>query len=421
MRHFPPASPPISPRDLDLRHTVAVLLAGGQGSRLHELTQAEAKPAVHFTPHHRIVDFTMANVVASGLTRMLVATQFQPGTLTRHLMAQWQPAFDATGLVLRDGRQVAGPAGYRGTADALRANIAALDQMQAREVVVLAGDHIYRMDYRPMIAAHRARGAEVTVAALPVPLAEASGFGIFGLDEAGAIAGFQEKPAVPTPMATDPGMALASMGIYVFSWRWLRNLLLQCPQMHDFGHDVLPLAVARGEAAVHVWQEASGVTPYWRDVGTLDAYRLAALDFAGRVTPCRRPLVPGLARRIPPDLAVMRSRFTGALDTGGMRILSPVLHAENPAKWAVLDRSVLLPGARVSPGVRLTNCIVAAGTSLPEGLEVGEDAEEDARWFRVTPGGTTLITTAMLARRAAKRGSGLSWRRAAAQMLRLQA
>lgn len=414
-------TPSSSSAPLDLTHTVAFLLAGGQGSRLHELTQAEAKPAVHFTGQHRIVDFTMANAVCSGLTRMLVATQFQPGTLTRHLNAVWLPAFPDAGLVMRDARHVAGPEGYRGTADALRANIAALDAMAAREVVVLAADHIYRMDYTAMIAAHRASGAKVTVAALPVPLAEAQGFGVISVGPSGAIARFHEKPKQPEPMPGAAHLALASMGIYVFSWRWLRALLLKSPEILDFGHDVLPLAVAQGVAGVHVWHETEGRTPYWRDVGTLDAYREATLDFAGRDTPCKRPMVPGLTRRIPPDAAVMRSRFMAEMTTGGLRILSPVLHTQNPAKWAMLDRSVLMPGARVSPGVRLTNCIVAPGTSLPEGLEVGENPAEDARWFRVTPGGTTLITTAMLARRAAKRGSGFSLRRAAAHVLGLQA
>lgn len=401
---------------VDLSHTVAFLLAGGQGTRLHELTQNECKPALHFGGAHRIVDFTMANAVTSGLRRMLVATQFQPGTLSRHLNAVWLPAFPGAGLVLRDGRQVAGPDGYGGTADAVRANIAALDAMDAREVVVLAGDHIYQMDYRPLIAAHRASSAQMTLAALPVPVAEAGGFGIVTANADGLIARFSEKPAQPEPMPGDAAQTLASMGIYVVTWRWLRALLLRDPTMTDFGHDVVPVAVAEGVAGVHVWRGPRGTLPYWRDVGTLDAYRMAALDFAGRDAPCDRPLVPQVTTRIPPDVAVSRSRFAAELRTGGMRILTPLLRARDPARWAVLDRSVLMPGVRVSPGVRLTNCIVAPGTVLPDGLVVGEAAAEDRRWFRVTEGGTTLITTAMIVRRAARRSTVFSRRHSAAQM-----
>lgn len=417
---MPPVSSSASPQ-IDLSKTVAFLLAGGQGARLHELTQAECKPALHFGRMHRIVDFTVANVVASGVTRMLVATQYQPGTLSRHLNTVWLPAFPEAGLVLREARHVVGAAGYAGTADALRANIAALDAMEAREVLVLAGDHIYQMDYTPMIAAHRASGAKVTVAALPVPVAEASGFGIITPGLSGGIAAFHEKPARPAEMRNEPGLSLASMGVYVFSWRWLRALLTQQVTMHDFGHDVLPHAVALGLAGVFVWRDARGQTPYWRDVGTLDAFRLASLDFSDRVTPCARPLPPGLTRRIAPDVTMLRSRFGAELNTGGIRILSPVLRADDPARWAVLDRSVLMPGARVSPGVRLTDCVVAPATALPDGLVVGEDPEEDARWFRVTPNGTTLITTAMIARRAARRRTSFSMRDLAAQAFGLRA
>lgn len=405
----------------DLTHTVAFLLAGGQGTRLHELTRTECKPALHFGGMHRVVDFAMANAVSSGLRRMLVATQHQPGTLTRHLNAVWLPTFPDGGLVLRDARQAAAADGYAGTADAVRANIAALDAMDAREVIVLAADHIYQMDYALLIAAHRASGAKMTVAALPVPLEKAHGFGIISVERSGGIPAFDQKPAQPQAMPGRPDQALASMGIYVFSWHWLRSLLLQSPELKDFGHDVLPHAVSHGLAGAFIWQDANGQAPYWRDVGTLDAYRLAALDFDGRNTPCARPVVRGLIPRIPPDVTALRSRFIAELHTGGMRILSPLIRGNEPGRWAMLDQSVLMPGARVSPGVRLTNCIVAPGTALPDGMVVGQDPVEDARWFRVTSAGTTLITTSMLARRSAKRRSVFSFGKVAAQALGLRA
>lgn len=392
-----PVPTPPSP---DLSRTVAVLLAGGQGSRLHELTRAECKPAVHFTAGHRIVDFTLANAVRSGLTQMVVATQYCPGTLTRHLTSVWGPAFRDGRLILRDGHAVAGPAGYRGTADALRANAATFDALNAREVVVLAGDHVYAMDYRPMIAAHRASGAEVTVAALPVPLAQARNFGVIVTDPAGRIAGFAEKPLSPTPHPADPDHALASMGIYVMNWPWLRSLLIGNPAMTDFGHDVMPLAAAAGVAQACVMPPGRpGEDPYWRDVGTLDAYRRAVLEFGQRPAPLPRPLVPGIVPRLLPDVALAASRFATQAAFGGLRLCMPLLGAADRRRWTVLDETVLMPGARVAPGVRLTRCIVAPGTAIPEGLVIGEDRDEDARWFRVTDAGTTLITTAMLARR----------------------
>jgi len=408
------------PPAVDLTHTVAFLLAGGQGTRMHELTQNECKPALHFGGMHRIVDFSVANVVTSGIGRMLVATQYQPGTLTRHLNAVWLPAFPDAGLVLRDGRHVAGRHGYRGTADALRANIAALDALGAREIVVLAADHVYRMDYAPLVAHHRALGSKVTVAALPLALTEAQGMGSVTVGAAGTLAGYEDAAVDPRPLPDDPARAMASLGVYVISWRWMRSLLMRQAGMSDVARDVLPFAVREGVAGLHVWKHGADRSPYWRRVSTLDAYRLASLDFAGPDTPSPRPVVPGLASRIPPDVSVLRSRFGAELNTGGIRILSPLLRASDPSRWAMLDRSVLLPGARVSPGVRLTNCLVAPGTALPDGLVVGEDREEDARWFRVTPDGTTLITSAMLARRAARRAASvLSFLKGASQALRL--
>lgn len=391
----------------DLSHTVAVLLAGGRGTRLHELTRAECKPAVHFTTGHRIADFTMANAARSGLSRMVVATQHCPGTLLRHLAAVWAGAFAPGGLILRDGHAVAGQRGYRGTADALRANIDLFDAMGAREVVVLAGDHVYAMDYAPMVAAHRAAGAEVTVATLAVPLAAARDFGVIATGDGGRITGFAEKPKSPVAQPGHPGHALASMGIYVASWPWLRALLRGDAGLADLGHDVMPLAAAAGQAVAYAMPPGeNGEPPYWRDVGTLDAYRQAVLEFGQRPPHVPRPLVPGVVPRLLPDVAVAASRFSAQRAFGGLRLCVPRLGAGDRRRWTVLDETILMPGARVAPGVRLARCIVAPGTAIPDGLVAGEDRAEDARWFRVTEAGTTLITTAMLARRHALRGSG---------------
>ncbi len=391
----------------DLIRTLGVLLAGGRGSRLHELTRAECKPALHFAGGHRIADFSVANALRSGLSGMLVATQYMPGTLSRHLTQVWGPSFRGHGLILRNGAEVVPGEGYAGTAAAVAANADLIDALGADEVVILSGDHVYGMDYRPLIAHHRATGAGITVAALPVPVSEARGFGVIAA-RGDRIAGFAEKPAHPEALPDDGGRALASLGIYVARWDWLRAML-RAGRLTDFGNDVLPQAVARGEAAVWRWDGADGA-PYWRDVGTLDAFRACWLDMAATPRPVPRPVAPDAAPPVPPAPNTGTTRFAGRLGGGGVQLLAPRLRAADPSRWAVLDGTVLMPGSRVAPGVRLTDVIVAPGTPIPEGLVVGEDADEDARWFRRTAGGTTLVTTQMLARRAAERRPALSLR-----------
>ncbi len=389
----------------DMSGVVAVLLAGGRGTRLRELTDREAKPAVFFAGQHRIIDFTMANAVRSGIGRMIVATQYRPDTLNRHIPGRWGSAFARGALTLRDGRCVTGrDGGYAGTADAVFTNAAELDAADARDVVVLAGDHVYDMDYSAMVAAHRASGAMATVAASSVPVGAASAFGVIDADLSGRITGFLEKPKLAPGMPDDPFRALVSMGIYVFNWPWLRAVLeadaRDASSDHDFGRDVIPQAVAGGVASV--WrQESDGTDAYWRDVGTLDAYRLAQLDFQNGVPPCLLPGSGETARisALPTDML----QFGFALTTGGLSLCAPRHRPDAAARWSVLSESVIMPGARLGTGVRLSRAIVAPGTTVPAGLVVGEDPDEDTRWFRRTDEGTVLITTSMLARRGVLR------------------
>lgn len=357
---------------------VTVLLAGGKGSRLHELTRAECKPAIPFAGPRRIVDFVMANTVRSGLDRMVVATQFAPATLTRHLWEHWAMSFDCgEGLMVRHGPSIAGHEGYLGTADAVTRNIALIDSMNPRDVLVLAADHIYGMDYAPMLDAHRASGAAVTVATHIVPRAGATDFGIFVSDASGRATSFLEKPADPPGLPDDPARALASMGIYAFRWDWLRDKLRRdardAASSHDFGHDILPPAVSAGDALVWRFTTPFG-KPYWRDVGTLDAFRVTQLDFQQPTPPCLLPetAMPG-----------------------------PGPQARPTRNEGLLSDSVLMPGASVGRGARLHRTIVAPDTHIPGGMVIGEDRDEDARWFRRTPDGTVLVTAAMLARREA--------------------
>ena len=377
----------------DLSDVVAVVLAGGQGTRLFELTSRECKPALPFARFHKIVDFTLASLLRSGVSRVILGTQYRPETLTSHVRDVWSGAWE-TGVAVLSGQEAAPGRGYAGTADVLRANADKLDAMGAREVLVVAADHIYSMDYRHFVTAHRESGAPLTLAAMPVPRAEASRFGVVTEGPGKRIAGFAEKPERPAAMVGDREKSLASLGIYVIDWAWLRDVLRD-PNVLDFGEDVIPLAVGRGNAAVWRWDG------YWRDVGTLDGLRESWLDFEASPPPCQRPFVPGMKVTLPTGLSP-REPFQASVNLGGLRLMSPLIGSGDPARWTALDRTILMPGARVAPGVRLTNVIVAPGTVVPHGMQIGEDPEEDRRWFRVS-GDTTLVTSAMLARRGALR------------------
>lgn len=371
--------------------TVAVVLAGGKGTRLFELTELECKPALPFARFHRVVDFTMAALVRSRVGTAIIATQYKPATLSAHLERYWSPFFPHGGLRIVDGSDAVPGGGYDGTADVLRANAHRLDGAGARDVLVVSADHVYDMDYRTFIAAHRAGGAAITIAGMPVPKSEASRFGVIEEGDSGRIAGFTEKPASPATLADDPAQALASLGIYVIDWPWLRSVLTD-PGMIDFGEDVIPMAVLRGDAAVWRWRG------YWRDVGTLDGLRESWLDFDGPAAPCRRPFPPGGFRPAPVHMLADGKGLAHAA-LGGIRRLSPLRGGSLANRNMALDRSVVMPGAFLGAGSRLRNVIVGSGVVVPDDLVIGEDPETDARWFRIA-GDTTLVTRAMMARRA---------------------
>jgi len=300
----------------------------------------------------------LENVRLSGFERLVIATQYRARTLEAPLN-HWASRF-AGGLERRDGRTLGGPEGYRGTADAVRANIGLIDALGVRHLLILAADHVYEMGYGGLIAAHIESGARATVAALAVPRAEGRGFGVFATNGAGRVTDFAEKPQDPRPIPDQPDKCLASMGLYVMDWAWLRALLLANPAAMDFGHDVLPAAQRAG--GLHLYSASDRDAPdgrlHWRDVGTLDAYREAALDHHARL----------------------------------MRALSAGRAPHRPAPCT----NVLLPGAWVSTGAALRNCIVAGDAAIPPWLRVGWDRSRDARLFRVADGGTVLITKQML-------------------------
>ncbi len=316
------------------------------------------KPALPFVRGARIVDFTLANLVSSSFRSAFVATQYCARPLERHLKAGWSDRLD---LCLRHAPTITGrPEGSRGTADAVRMLRDEIDAIAPRALLVLAADHIYAMDYGPMIAAHRETGATLTVAADMVPRLDATGFGILDADGGGRVSRFVEKPDHPPGSTEDPSRSLASMGLYVIDWPWLRAYLDANPEALDFGHHILPDAVAEGRSFVHV--PARSGRFYWRDVGTLDALRSAALDCMGPKPPL--PL--------------------------------PRPHSRGLATEGILD-SLVMDGAMVSRGALLSKCVVAPGAVVPFGSEIGVDPVWDGSNFRRTAAGTVLVTAEMLA------------------------
>lgn len=341
------------PDALNLSRTLAVLLAGGEGRRLHELGAMEAKPALPFAGR-RLVDFAVAAAVGAGLTRMVVALQHRPATLGRHLPELWGGEIE---MLPRDGHRLGG---FSGTAEALARCLAASGGPAPREVLVLPADQVHALDLRALLAAHREAGAPVTLA---------------------------EPPSTGPNEIQGPCVFDAD-----FLGQALRRDAEDAASTRDLWNDLLPRAAGRGEVAT--WQCPEGT--YWRDVDTLDEFREASLDFLRGPPPC--PLPPGDAAG-----PLEEDRQAIAIAAGGLTLTAPRFGARTPGRWTLLEDTVVMPGARVAPGARLSRAIVAPGAIVPAGLAVGDDPGEDARWFRVTPQGTTLITAPMLAARAAER------------------
>jgi glucose-1-phosphate adenylyltransferase len=409
---------------------VAFVLAGGRGSRLKELTDKRAKPAVYFGGKVRIIDFALSNALNSGIRKMAIATQYKAHSLIRHVQRGWN-FFRAERNeyldVLPASQRIDEQSWYMGTADAVRQNIDIIDSYDIDYIIILAGDHIYKMDYEIMLHHHVANDADVTVGCLTVPVSEATAFGVMDIDASGRITSFLEKPKHPPHMPGDPDHALASMGIYVFDWAFLRDLLLRdaadSNSSHDFGNDIIPEIVKNGKAVAHKFSDScvrSGLETeaYWRDVGTIDAYWQAHIDLTD--------FVPKLdiydqtwpiwtyAEIVPPAKfihdeegrrgAAISSLISGDVIISGSVVKNSLISTGSRLhSYSAVTTSVLLPYAVVNRNARLTNCVLDRGVQIPAGLVVGEDPEEDAKWFRVTEGGVTLITQDMLDVRAASR------------------
>ncbi len=404
---------------------MAFVLAGGRGSRLKELTDNRAKPAVYFGGKTRIVDFALSNALNSGIRKMAIATQYKAHSLIRHCQRGWgflRAERNEYLDILPASQRNDNEKWYLGTADAVTQNIDIIDSYEVDFIVVLAGDHIYKMDYEIMLQQHLDTGADVTIGCLTVPLQEATAFGVMHTDATGRITDFLEKPKVPPCIPGDPDHALASMGIYVFRWDFLRELLLRDQQdsnsSHDFGHDIIPQVVQQGKAMAHRFEEScvtSGLEtePYWRDVGTIDAFWQANIDLTNFTPPLDLydtswPIWT-YAESVPPAKFIhndadrrgtaISSLVSGGCIISGSEITESLLFTGvRTHSYASLNGVVALPYVEVNRNAKLTRCVIDRGVVIPEGLVVGEDPEFDAKWFSRTEQGTVLITKSMISK-----------------------
>jgi glucose-1-phosphate adenylyltransferase len=397
------------------RNTYAVVLAGGRGSRLKELTDWRCKPAVPFGGKYRIIDFTLSNCINSGVRRVGIATQYKAQSLIRHLQRGWSFLDGRIGehIDILPAQQQVAESWYRGTADAVYQNLNVLRRDGCDHVLVLSGDHIYKMDYAKLLDEHVARGADATVVCVEVPLVEASAFGVISVDDSGRVSAFEEKPAAPRAAPGTPGRALASMGVYVFNAPFLYEQVVRDADdrrsSHDFGKDVVPHIVARYQVFAHRFA-ASCVDmprgePYWRDVGTLDAYWEANMELA-KVTPDlnlydRDWPVWTYQEQLPPAKFVfdsdgrrgtaLDSMVSGGCIVSGATVRRSVLFSNvRVHDGALVEDCVVLPDVVVGPGVQLRRAIVDRHVHLDATML------DDARRFRVTDKGLTLITPEML-------------------------
>ncbi len=411
------ATPPYS------RQAMAYVLAGGRGSRLMELTDRRAKPAVYFGGKSRIIDFALSNALNSGIRRIAVATQYKAHSLIRHLQRGWnffRPERNESFDILPASQRVSETMWYLGTADAVYQNIDIIESYAPQYMVILAGDHIYKMDYEKMLQQHVESGADVTVGCLEAPLEEAKGFGVMHVDENDRILSFLEKPKDPPPMPGKPDVALCSMGIYVFETKFLIEELKRDAadpnSSHDFGKDMIPYIVKNGSAVAHAFARSCVVSSeeahiYWRDVGTVDAYWAANIDLTdvvpdldlydrawpiwtyGEITPPAKFVHDVDGRR---GAAVSSLVSGGCIVSGASISRSLVFTGGRVHSFSRIHEAVILPYVRIGRNVRLNKVVVDAEVRIPDGLVVGEDPELDAKRFRRTEGGVTLITQPMI-------------------------
>ncbi len=410
----------------DHRHlaqeAMAFVLAGGRGSRLLELTDVRAKPAVYFGGKTRIIDFALSNALNSGIRRIGVATQYKAHSLIRHLTQAWtflrkerNEGFD----ILPASQRIDEDSWYQGTADAVYQNIDIIEGYAPKYIVILAGDHIYKMDYEVMLWQHVSTGADITLGCIEVPRMEATGFGVMHVDKDDRIIDFIEKPADPPAMPDNPDMALASMGIYVFETTRLLDILREDAanphSSHDFGKDIVPNLVKNGKAIAHRFTQScvtnNEKAHYWRDVGTVDAYWEANIDLTATVPELNLydqnwPIwtyneITAPAKFVH-DEPGRRGEAISSMVSGNCIISGASLHSSllftgvKVRSFSTISHSVILPQVIVGHHVRLSNVVVDRGVMIPDGMVIGEDPELDAKRFRRTDKGICLVTQNMI-------------------------
>ncbi len=398
--------------------TIALVLAGGRGSRLKALTDWRAKPAVPFAGKFRIIDFPLSNCINSGIRRISVLTQYKSHSLQRHLQRGWSFLSGQFGefVEVLSAQQRRGEGWYAGTADAVYQNLDILRTYESKYVLILAGDHIYKMDYGKMIAYHVEKEADMTVGCIKVPLDEAKAFGVMSVNDDYEIFEFTEKPEHPKPAPGYTDLALASMGIYVFSTDYLRRRLLEDAAdpftSHDFGKDIIPKGIGKDRIFAFPFVDANtGAPGYWRDVGTIDAYWEANMDLTS--------LEPELnlydsnwpiwtqQEQLPPakfafddddrrGMAVDSLVSGGCLITGSLIRRSLLFSGVRVHSYSHIEDSVILPEVEIRRNCRLKRCVIDKKACIPEGTVIGEDPEEDARRFYRSEGGVVLVTPDML-------------------------
>ena len=402
------------------RDTLALILAGGQGSRLYELTRWRAKPGLYFGGKFRIIDFPLSNCLNSGVRRMGVLTQYKAHSLIRHLVQGWSwfQASQREFVEILPASQRVGGEWYRGTADAVYQNLDIIRTHAPRYVLILSGDHIYKMDYGPFLAAHAAEEADMTICCLEVPIEEAAGqFGVMTVDETGRIIGFDEKPEKPNPVPGKPGICLASMGNYIFNTDFLYEQVIKdsdtSGSTHDFGKDLIPSMIRDYRIYAYPFRDPdTGEQAYWRDVGTLDAFWEANMELVS-VTPqlnmyddkwpiftYQRQSAPAKFVFDEPDRrgVAIQSMVSGDCVVSGAKIHGSLLFSGvNVHSYSTVTDSVVLPEVDIGENCRIQRAIIDRGAVLPEGTVIGEDKDADReRGFRVTEKGITLVTPDML-------------------------
>jgi glucose-1-phosphate adenylyltransferase len=400
---------------MELDDILVILLAGGAGERLYPLTKERAKPAVYFGGPYRIIDFTLSNCINSGLRRIFIATQYKSLSLNRHIRMGWNVVSEELGefIEILPPQKRVGEHWYLGTADAVFQNLYSIDRESPSHVIILSGDHVYKMDYSKMLRFHFERNADATLAALEVPVAESSRFGILSVDQSDRVIGFQEKPENPTPVPGSPDVALASMGIYIFKAdvlvRALEDDAIRPDSQHDFGRNIIPSLFPNAPVFVYrFYDENKKSSKYWRDIGTLDAYFEASMDLC-HVNPEFNLYDPEWPLRTympqaPPAKFVFaeeRRRCGQALDSvissgciiSGSRVVGSILCPNvRVHSFCDIQQTIMMPGVRVGRHARLRRAIIDRDVLVPRGALIGYNHEEDRRRHTVTEGGVVVVT-----------------------------